>query len=191
MQTVAPESCLFNEIMHRAKMRAVNNVRYVYAKPRFMSLLEKECPVLMDERNRCFRQTLTKSLLLSEDPDPTIFMVQLELLEMIENGELTQEEATMRSSKLAFERDRLIERIGKLMRRTQPETRDEEVKGLFLKSNQELEQMLGDLGAADVHGGGDDSSLKENNNNKTRKAVNPELSYADYLKTLTTERRWD
>lgn len=111
-ESLDQNSAVFSEILHRSKMRATDTIKYIYGKPKYMQILEENCPTLFDH-NRSFRNSIVKAILLNEDIDPTMFLMQLEALEMIENGEITQQEASMKLSKMVMQQDKVIDFVKK------------------------------------------------------------------------------
>lgn len=173
--TVAENSIVYNEIMHRAKMRSTETLNYIYAKPRFMQLLEEECPTLFDPK-RAFRNTFARAILLHEDSNPVMFMVQLEALEMIERGEMTQQEASMKLSKIAMRREGMLALLEKRLLHSSSSESEvrEEMDRAKMKSNTELESMLNTLSQ--------DLSVAASQVNH-RQVTAPSLTYGTFRRT--------
>jgi hypothetical protein len=188
----------FHEKIHRARMRETKTYRYVYANPRFMPILEQECPMLMS-RSGNMRHTLVKAILLQEDADPTMMLVMLEALEMVERGEITHQEASMQLSKLALARDQYLSiiaerlKLKKVALKQQAFSEEEkkkvdleisdEMKSVLVKSNQELKTIVESFPTNSLTKTMEEMQQEGvcDSTSSSKPAVHKDISYADFM----------
>jgi len=78
--------------------------------PAHMRTLERDCPLLC-ARGSPYRRVLARTILTRDGVLPALVLMQLELLTLVEEGEISAEEASGRLGKMIMDREKLLLRM--------------------------------------------------------------------------------